>query len=169
MTTNGPPVSTITSMVRHVSRLGNEFYMAADLAVVVMRRDVADGCGANNLWISGEPSRDSSGSRTPGANLGEERRALVVDQECSATSSAHFRPKLLRVASYLLGRAKAEQWPMLLGKAALGTGQRCARRTWIHDHGVEAVPDRRQSRTRCRVQQKFLGGSVAVRPWLGSV
>jgi hypothetical protein len=84
-----------------------------------MRRDVADGCGANKMWISGEPGRVSSGSGELGANLGEERRALVVDQERSATSSTSFRPKLLRVASYL-GWEKAEKRPRVARESCSG-------------------------------------------------
>jgi hypothetical protein len=121
-----------------------------------MRRDVADGCGANKMWISGEPGRVSSGSGELRANLGEERRALVVDQERSATSSTHFRPKRLRVASYL-GWEKAEKRPRLAREScsgALGAGERFARRGWVDTGGRGTVLDRRQSRTCCSSRQR---------------
>jgi hypothetical protein len=111
-----------------------------------MRRDVADGCGANKMWISGEPGRVSSGSGELGANLGEERRALVVDQERSATSSTSFRPKLLRVASYL-GWEKAEKRPRLARESCSGAGDRFARRRRADTGGRGTVLNRRQSRT----------------------
>jgi hypothetical protein len=128
-----------------------------------MRRDVADGCGADKMWISGEPGRVSSGSGELGANLGEERRALVVDQERSATSSTSFRPKLLRVASYL-GWEKAEKRPRLARESCSGAGGRFARRKrWVDTGGRGPVLQRRQSRTCCSSRQRRSWGNVAVR------
>jgi hypothetical protein len=122
-----------------------------------MRRDVADGCGANKMWISGEPGRVSSGSCKLRANLGEERRALVVDQSARQPAALVLGRSSSALRHTLGGRRRRSgsgHW--WLGKAALGPAKDLPGGDGLTlvEEELLRTGDRRQRRACCSSRQR---------------